>query len=614
MQHIATKKGAFMGLKKNISLLGVFSLATGAMISTGIFILPTLIYQTAGATVPLVYFFSGLLSFIGIQSIIELSTAMPKAGGDYYFINKSLGPIEGTISGIFSWIALSLKSAFAIYGFALLLNSFFNIPYAYSGLIAVALLVLINCIGIKEATWLQVILVIALFLLLGVFIIWGSFEIEQVNFETIKTVNKHDFLLAIGFVSISFWGVLKVSTIAEEVENPKKNIPEGMMITIVVITIVYTLTAIVITGVLNSGEFSSSTAPISDTALKIFGKLGYYVFTIAASLAFLTTANAGILAASRYPYSLSRDELVPSLFLKTNKNAQPYIAIIATGILVYLSFLLPIKTLVKVASSVIFTSYILTNLAVIILKESKLANYKPTYKAPFYPYLQIFCIGIFIFFISILGSSTFELSVSLIIFGILVYIFYGKKHYAGEYAILHLVKRITDKKLKEGKFENELREIVLHRDSIEKNEFKTLIMNSPIIDLKKKCTFNELLALCSRELSEHSDLSITEVMQRFKSREEQLTTVLSPTLAVPHIITEPNSTMFVILVRCKEGIHFSPLYEDVKAVFLIGGPFNQREKHLKTLSSIVSKVSEDNFEEKWLCCEHKEDLKNIFIL
>lgn len=603
-----------MSLQKNISLLGVFSLATGAMISTGIFILPSFIYQIAGSTVPLVYFFSGLIAFIAMQSIIELSTAMPKAGGDYYFISKSLGPIEGTISGIFSWIALILKSSFAMYGFSLLLNTFFNIPYIYCGLIIVVALVALNCKGIKEATWLQVVLVIALFIILFFLIIWGSFELKEPNFNHFENLNKDNFLYAIASVSISFWGVMKISTIAEEIENPKRTIPEGMMITIVVITILYTLTSIILVGILPSQDFFTSTAPIGDAAKIIFGKAGYFVFTIAALLAFLTTANAGILAASRYPFSLSRDELLPKIFTKTNKYNQPYISLLLTGFLVFLTYLLPIEVLVKVASSIIFTSYILTNIAVIILRESKLTNYKPTYKAPFYPIIQVVSIIISIYFMSILGSKTIGLSASLISIGFLIYYFYGKKHYSGEYAILHLVKKLTDKKLIEGKLENELREIVLVRDEIKKDSFKSLIMEAPIIDVDKKCTFNELLALCSKELSEHSKLSITEVMERFKTREEQLTTVLSPTLAVPHIITEDDSTMFIILVRSREGIEFSQMYENVKAVFLIGGPLSQRNRHLQTLASLVKKVSDDSFEEKWERCNNLEELKNIFIL
>jgi len=79
-----------MKLKKGLGFFGVFSIATGAMISSGIFILPGLAFARTGPAVLISYFLAGILALIGIFSVIELSTAMPKAGGDYYFINRSL--------------------------------------------------------------------------------------------------------------------------------------------------------------------------------------------------------------------------------------------------------------------------------------------------------------------------------------------------------------------------------------------------------------------------------------------------------------------------------------------------------------------------------------------
>ena len=115
-----------MPLKKGISFFGVFSIASGAMISSGIFILPGLAFSKAGPAVFISYLIAGILGLIGILSVVELSTAMPKAGGDYYFINKTFGPMLGTISGFLGWLALSLKSAFAIFGIS-------EIVYLYAG-------------------------------------------------------------------------------------------------------------------------------------------------------------------------------------------------------------------------------------------------------------------------------------------------------------------------------------------------------------------------------------------------------------------------------------------------------------------------------------------------
>src|SRR6056297_1261568 len=122
-----------MELKKGISFFGVFSLASGAMISSGIFVLPGLAFSLTGSAVFITYFFAGILALLGAMSVIELSTAMPKAGGDFYFINRTFGPFLGTISGFLGWFALSLKSAFAIFGITEIAKIFLGINPLLSG-------------------------------------------------------------------------------------------------------------------------------------------------------------------------------------------------------------------------------------------------------------------------------------------------------------------------------------------------------------------------------------------------------------------------------------------------------------------------------------------------
>jgi len=155
-----------MELKKELSFLDVFCISTGAMISSGIFILPGLAYANSGPLVFVSYFLTGVLALVGALSVIELSTAMPKAGGDYYFVNRSLGPLFGTILGLFSWAAISLKSAFAIFGMAEIIFLLTGAPLIITALILCIIFVGINIYGMQEAALLEVILVLGLLILL----------------------------------------------------------------------------------------------------------------------------------------------------------------------------------------------------------------------------------------------------------------------------------------------------------------------------------------------------------------------------------------------------------------------------------------------------------------
>jgi len=86
-------------LAKKLSLIDIFCVASGAMISSGIFILPGLAHAKAGPAVIVSYFLAGLLALTGVLSQAELVSAMPKAGGTYFYVTQSMGPAVGTIDG-----------------------------------------------------------------------------------------------------------------------------------------------------------------------------------------------------------------------------------------------------------------------------------------------------------------------------------------------------------------------------------------------------------------------------------------------------------------------------------------------------------------------------------
>ena len=96
-------------LKKELRLIDVFSISSGAMISSGLFVLPSIVFLKAGPSIILSYIFAALLVVPAMLAKAELATAMPKAGGVYFFVHRSLGPLFGTFTGFAAWFSLSLK-------------------------------------------------------------------------------------------------------------------------------------------------------------------------------------------------------------------------------------------------------------------------------------------------------------------------------------------------------------------------------------------------------------------------------------------------------------------------------------------------------------------------
>lgn len=604
-----------MSLKKELGFFGVFSIATGAMISSGIFILPGLAFALTGPGVFISYFLAGLLALVGIFSIIELSTAMPKAGGDYYYINRSLGPFLGTISGFLSWFALSLKSAFAIFGMSEIIFIATGFPTMISSVIICLFFVSLNIIGVKEVAKFQISLVASLLILLVLYIIFGVSKVNFSHFTPFLTNGVHSIFATTGFIFISFGGLLKVASISEEIKNPKKNIPLGMIASVVTVTIIYTLLLVITVGILPASEFSTSLTPIADVGKIIAGNPGFIIISIAAFLAFITTANAGIMSASRYPLALSRDNLLPQGISKVSKKFKtPALSIIITGLFIILSLLLPLEMLVKAASVVILTAYVLTNFSVIILRESKLKNYKPSFKAPLYPWLQIAGILVFSFFIIDLGMKAIEITSAFLLISIAFYVFYGRKRFSGEYAFLHLLKRITDNKLSEHLLETELRDIIVDRDNIQHDKFDNLVKTSKIIDLDGPLDKNELFKLISKNIAEAIKMDKKDVLAMLEARQQESNTAISPFVAIPHIIIKGENHFFLMLIRCKEGIKFTNEENSVKAIFVFVGTEEDRTFHLQTLSSIATLIQQEDFEEKWMKAENIHYLRDMLLM
>ncbi|WGK69635.1 amino acid permease [Candidatus Haliotispira prima] len=628
-------------MKKHIGLGGVFSIATGAMISSGIFILPGLAFAQLGPAVSLAYLIAGLFAFVGCFSIIELATAMPKDGGDYYYIHKTFGGLIGSISGIFGWFALSLKSAFAIFGISEILFRFFAIWPSVSGVLLCLIFVLLNTFGAKEAMLLQNLLV---FFLLVLLLLYSSFGIvrglelnrdspvlglwssvkEGFQFENLSSGDKLLTLLSIsGFIFVSFGGLLKVTGISGEIANPKRNLPLGMSLSIIVITIFYTVINIILVAVMPAETLAASLAPVADSTRSImqnWGKtavnIAYYGVLLASLLAFITTANAGIMAASRYPMALSRDKLLPGWVGKVHPRYQtPVPALILTALIIVIALFLPLMTLVKAASAVVLSSYILTNLALIIFRESRMTNYRPSFSAPFYPWLQIFSILVFSFFIIDIGLQAIEVSIFFLVFSIAIYYWYGRKHGSRSFALVYLLRRIIDRHLDRNNLEEELLDVLLHRDEVKLNTFQELAKKATIQDFPYAMTFANMLKAGSKDLAADAGMEPELLEEQFLLRQSEGTTAFSPFLAIPHFITVHEQALFMQIVRCKAGIYFDGEHPSVKAIFLLGGGLQERRKHLECLAAIARIAEEKpDFEERWLSAKNTSELRNILLL
>ena len=604
-----------MELRKNLRLVHVFSIATGAMISSGLFVLPGLAHARAGPAVIVSYFLAGLLAATGLLSMAELTTAMPKAGADYFFVSRSMGVAAGTVAGLLTWFSLSLKSAFALVGLAALAQFVLPVDPRLVGAVFCVFFVGMNVIGVREAARLQVGLVFVLLALLALYVFRGLPAVNIQNLQPFAPGGFRAVFATAGFVFVSYGGLLKVASIAEEVEDPGRVIPLAMIMSLVITGVAYVLIVFVTSGVLSSEILDGSLTPISDGAAAFMGAGGRTALIVAAVLAFLTTANGGIMAASRYLLALGRDGLVPEPLGRVGARfGTPHVSLMVTGGLVAAALLVRLDTLVQAASVVFMVTYVLANTAVIVLRESGLQNYRPRFHAPGYPWMQIAGIVGILFVVLEMGEGSFATVALLVIASFCVYWFYGRTRPNRESALLHVIHRIAAKELVTGSLEEELKDIIRERDGIVRDRFDGLVEDSVVLDIDGAMTCDEFFDLVSSALAPRVGVSQPVLLEALLARERESSTVLAPGLAIPHVVIEGESAFGVLLARSREGIALAEGKPLVHVAFVLVGTGDERGLHLWALSAIAQVVSGADFEERWMAATSEQALKDIVLL
>ncbi|QHI68878.1 amino acid permease [Tichowtungia aerotolerans] len=604
-----------MPLKRHLGLAHVFCIATGAMVSSGIFVLPGIAHAKAGPAVILSYLIAGLVACIGMLSAAELVTAMPKAGGDYFFVTRGLGPGVGTIAGLLTWFSLSLKSAFAIVGMSALITAFLPVNRHLAGLLCCLLFTVLNLFGSKHAARTQLLLVAGLLALMLYYIIRGAPHVAVENLVPFVPHGAESVLFTAAFVFVAYGGIIQISSIAEDVAKPGKTIPQGMILALVTTTLFYTLMVWVTSGVLAADKLDHSLTPIADGAAVFMGPTGRFLVGTAALLAFMSTANAGILAASRYLLALGRDELAPSFLSRLHRRFKtPHIAILITSAFIAVALFLKLDILVEAASLVLILGFILSGICVIVLRESHLQNYRPAFRAPLYPFLQIIGILSGLLLVFEMGVMAFVIFSLLAVTGFTIYRCYGRHRARRESALSHLTARLTARELLTGDLEEELKQVLRERDEIELDRLDHLITESIILDLEQAASSEELFQLVSEVAAERAGLPSEELDHKLIEREQMASTVLSPDIAVPHLVLPGDHRFEIIPIRIREGVAFSEEAPAVKAVFVLMGTLDERTFHLRALAGIAQIVQEPDFIERWTAARNESALRDLLLL
>ena len=616
-------------LKKELGLYDVYVISTGAMISSGFFLLPGLAAAKSGPSVVLAYAIAGILILPAMLSQAELSTAMPRAGGSYYFLDRSLGPMVGTIGGLGTYLALVLKTAFALIGIGAYLTLYLDLPIKPVAIGLTVAFMAFNIFGAKETTGLQRFLVTILVAVLAFFIIQGSiglFRTGMINdvetrFTPFMPEGIAGLLATVGFVFVSYAGLTKVASVAEEIKNPDRNIPLGMILSLATTTLIYVLGIFLIVSFIPPETLYTDLRPVA-SASQVFMEwptpgIALILIVIAATAAFASTGNAGILAASRYPFAMARDRLVPRNFATLGKYQTPVPAILLTTILIMLIIiLLDEEGIAKLASAFQLFIFILINLAVIVMRESKISAYDPGFESPFYPWIQIFGMVSSLALIVAMGWMASLFTLGVILFCLIWFHYYARDKVVRDGAIYHWFARLGRRIYTD--LDVELRSIMKEKGLRDKDPFEAIVAEAQVLDFQDRAlTFNDAIEAISQNVVATMPEKAGELASRFEEIRRNGPSAIARGVALPHMHISGIDAPSLVIVRSRAGITLNSSQENSDAPFyalfmLISEEENARQ-HLRMLAQIAVSVDLDDFKEQWMLARNEQALKEILL-
>lgn len=438
MSHAGDREpGASLGLL-DATMVGI-----GAMIGAGIFVLTGLAAKTAGPAAVVVFGLNGGVTLFTALSYAELASAIPRNGGGYAYVRETFSGAVSFVMGWTRWFTYMAAGGLYALGFSKNFVEFVhlyapnvpNLPIVYAVLI-VAFFVALNALSTAASGGAETAITIIKIAILALFIGYGVWAVDLAEFDPFVPANKsipQAVLPAMGLTFIAFQGYDLIATVTEEVENPQKNIPRAIFLSLGVTVVIYLLVVFVAIGTLGAVDLGkageTAVAEAASGFMPSFPLIGTGAAVIIFGAVFSTVSalNAVIIGSSRVAFAMAREQQLPSRLGQLHPRfGTPSAAILASSVVMLLTVVLvPIRVIGNLASLFSLIGFIVVNIAVIRLRRQKPDLSRP-FSIPFYPIPPLLGIALNLLLGMYISPATWAIAVGWLIVGGVVYVLWNR--------------------------------------------------------------------------------------------------------------------------------------------------------------------------------------------
>lgn len=407
-------------LARTLGLLDATSIGIGAIMGAGIFVILGLAAGMAGPAIFLSIIISAVAALLTALSYAELSTAIPKEGGVYSFAREAISPLAGFMTGwLFMFGNIVAGSTVAI-GFAGYLSGWLpSIPVGATAALVCLIATALNLRSVKGSSAVNNAIVGLKLAVLLAFVFLGLSRIGPENYAPFMPGGLGGVLGGASLFFFAYGGFGRITTVAEEVKEPKRTLPQAILLAIGISTAVYVMVGLVAVGVMPYNALSSSGSPIADASRHIGGADWLVPAVIlGALLSTFGVVLTSVLGVSRVFFAMARDGGFPESASEIHGRFQtPHVAVIATGLVMSaIAYCGNLRAVAEVSSFALLFYYAMSNIAALRLRGY--AKLRPTFRTPLYPLVPVLGLLSCLVLLFFLGHGAWIMGASVIVLGL----------------------------------------------------------------------------------------------------------------------------------------------------------------------------------------------------